>query len=145
MILVTVGTTPFNGLVKTIDNLKINEIIIIQKATGTYVPKNCPYFEFSDQIHQYFAKSEIIISHGGAGTLYELLKLGKRIIGVANLERKDTHQTDLLQKLAKLNYIVWCQNYQDIQKSIDIVRNISLTKYESPECNIINKIEKFIK
>ncbi len=90
-ILITVGTTKFENLIKAIDTEKFYEMIIkykftkiiIQKGTGEYIPKI--YEKYKDKINiqvstllndfeNIIKNSEIIISHGGAGIILECLK-----------------------------------------------------------------------
>ena len=96
-IFVTVGTTKFDGLIEYIDNnfdSKKYEVFF-QIADGKYIPKNFPYVRFVSNIKNFFLKCDIVITHAGAGSIYELLELNKKIIIVPNLERKDKHQLDI--------------------------------------------------
>ena len=144
MIFVTVGTTEFNTLIKKADALK-NEDLVIQYADGEYQPKNYPAFNFSDEISHYYKNAEIIITHGGAGTIFKLLGLGKKIIGMANLERTDKHQTDLLKKLSDEGYLIWCQDPNRLKDCIKKAREIKLKKYSPPKSNIAAAIQEFLR
>ena len=145
MIFVTVGTTKFEALVKKIDEIatELNEKIIMQIGKGKYIPKNCEYFTFKKEISEYQQKADLIITHGGAGTLFELLTLkNKRIIGVNNTQLIDEHQSDLLKKLAAEKHIIWCSNLNTIKKDVLKSRTFKFKKYDSPECDIDKYILK---
>lgn len=127
-ILVTVGTTQFNGLIETIDNIaktKKNYYVTFQIANGNYKPVNGEYFEFHNNINQYYSSSDLIITHAGAGSIYQLLKLNKKIIIVPNLERVDKHQLDIANYMDNNNYALVCYSLEKlenaIKKSLDFI------------------------
>jgi len=97
--------------------------------------------EFINQIE----KADIIICHAGAGILFSSLNKNKKIISIARLkeykEHLNSHQQELLEKLASENYIIKLENNLDsILKNID---NIQLKKYVN-ENNYLEKIMKEI-
>ena len=64
--------------------------------SGKYVPKHGNYIKISSEIHKIYKESEIIITHGGAGTLLTCLydeDPNKKIISVANDTLAGNHQT----------------------------------------------------
>jgi len=73
-IFVTVGTTQYDSLIKAIDaHLSRDEFdISIQLADGEYVSKNHTFFRYTDNIEQYFKDADLIITHAGAGTDFQL-------------------------------------------------------------------------
>ena len=146
MIFVTVGTTAFDSLIQTVDEIanQVEEEIICQIADGKYVPNNCKYFTFKSSIETEFKNADLVICHGGAGTLFNLLGLKKRVISVPNLERKDKHQTDLIDTLSEENYIIPCYELSELKMKILDSRKVSLKLYENPECRIAEEIIKFI-
>lgn len=142
MIFVTVGTTAFEGLIKAADKIDKKEDVIIQKADGVYEPQNHEFFEITHEFSKYVDRAELVITHGGAGILFELLDKGKRIIGVANEERDDQHQSDLLGELAAEGYIIWCRDLSKLSKEIAKARNFEFRKYKKPECHMAEEIIK---
>ena len=136
MILVTVGTTAFDPLIAAIDDMKLPKSTIIQKADGYYLPRNYSYFDFDNEIEDYYHKADLVITHGGAGTLFKLLGMGKKIIGVPNLARSDHHQTDLLAKLALDGHILYCQNLNELEETINKAKSFRPKKYHPPKCDI---------
>ena len=146
MIFVTVGTTAFDSLIKSVDEIsnQIQEEIVCQIADGKYIPKKCEYFRFKSSLEEEFKIANLVICHGGAGTLFKLIGLNKKIIAVPNLERKDKHQTDLIRTLSEENYIMPCYELSELKTKILDSKNISLKIYEIPECRIAEEIVKFI-
>ena len=59
---------------------------------GEYIPKSSEFFRVSPQINQYYHDADLIITHGGAGTLLQNLLDGKIIIAVANNTLLHNHQ-----------------------------------------------------
>jgi len=138
MIFVTVGTTQFDELVEKIDKIspEVSEEIVIQVGNHKYIPRNCKYFNFADNLQKYFDDATIIIAHGGAGITFEVLNLGKTLISVDNPHALDGHQRDLLEKLSQEGYLIWCKDLNRIKNYIEDARKINLRKYVKPECEI---------
>lgn len=143
MIFVTVGTTAFDSLIEAADKLPRDLDVIIQKADGQYLPQNHKYHEYLEYNREYIDyvnKADAVITHGGAGTLFDLMDRGIKIIGVANDERSDHHQADLLQELSDSGYILWCQNLDDLEKHVEQLKTFQPKKYQKPENNIAQDI-----
>ena len=142
MIFATVGNTAFDSMIEAVDKLKGE--VIIQKADGKYTPKNHKYFEYGD-LEPYFKKSKIVITHGGAGNIFRLLSKGKKVVAIANMDRTDKHQSDLLSKLAQDNNLIWCQDLNNLQKDVDRAIKFKFSKYNSPKSQIHSKIIEYLK
>lgn len=136
MIFVTVGTTPFDSLIKAINESGFQEEVIIQKAEGKYIPSNYEYFDFTNKIDTYYSKADLVVTHGGAGTIFKLLERGKKIIAVANDDRSDHHQSDILERLSRDGYLVWCRDVVNISECLEKAKNTTLTKYRVSDCLI---------
>jgi beta-1,4-N-acetylglucosaminyltransferase len=146
MIFITVGTGKFDDLTKKIDEIapKVKDKFIAQIGNGSYIPKNLSYFRFKPSLIPYFKKADLIISHGGAGTTYELLAIGKKLISIANPNRTDVHQEEILKALSKENYLIWCKNLKEIEKAIKKARKFKFRRYKQPACKIAEKIKEFL-
>jgi len=136
MIFATVGTTRFDELVEAIDRIapKLNDEVVIQIGNAKYMPKNCKYFTFDDDLLKYFRKADIVIAHGGAGITFEVLNLGKKLISVENPHVFQGHQRDLLGKLSQEGNLIWCKDLNNLVNCINDARKMK--KYEGPECEI---------
>jgi beta-1,4-N-acetylglucosaminyltransferase len=124
-ILVTVGTTSFDSLVKFIDThvAFIGHDIEFQIADGAYKPVNHFTFTFVDHetILAKYRSSDVVISHAGAGTIYQLLDMQKKSIIVPNLDRSDRHQLDIADFLLKYNYAFVAYNFNQIPLFLRII------------------------
>lgn len=140
MIFVTAAgsTLPFDDLVRKIDELVgkgiIRDIVIIQIGDGEYIPKNCNWFRFEKSLDKYINEAEIVITHSGAGTLFELVKKKKKTICVIN--PKATNNPDIVIKLSKKKHIIWCKNFKYINRSILKANHFDFNNYQSPSCDI---------
>jgi beta-1,4-N-acetylglucosaminyltransferase len=145
MIFVTIGTGRFEKLVKATDELakKLKEKIIIQKGNSICPVKNAECFAFTDEFDKYVKEARIIISHGGAGTIYGLLEKGKKIIALANLDRIDKHQKEILEKLSEEDYLIYRKDF-NLKKCLEKAKKFKFKKYKKPECKIAEKIIKFL-
>jgi len=101
-IFVTVGNTHYDTLIKHVDTLvDANEhSVVLQIADGAYTPKNHTHIRFTQEIDKYFDEADIVITHAGAGSVFHLLELQKKMIVVPNTERIDNHQLDLANFVA---------------------------------------------
>ena len=146
MIFVTVGTTDFDALAARMDELTpgLNEEVIIQIGRGTYQPRHAQSFRFAPSLDRYYHQARLVVSHGGLGTLMEVLRLGKPIIGASNPDRFDLHQEDLLSELERGGYILWCRDLADLGEHIHCIASMQLQRYQEPPCEIHTVIAEFL-
>lgn len=147
MIFVTVGTYNFDELIGKIDAIAngFDEEIIGQIGNGEYIPKNYKFFRYAPSLNSYYDNARIIIGHGGAGTIFDILNRGKTFIGLSSPLVTDEHQIDLLDKLAKENYILWCKEIEQLGKHIELLKTIKLKRYEPPPCFMDKVIVDFLR
>ena len=155
MIFVTVGThyQGFERLIKTVDELvdkdKIKENVIIQIGHSDYIPKNCKWFRFVDpeDFVKFCKKSNIVITHGGIGSIVIPLKLKKPVIVVPRykkfLEHTDDHQLQITRYLEKEKKIIAVYGINNLEKAIINANNFSPGKLKK-KSKILNLIEDFI-
>lgn len=130
-VLFTVGTTPFDSLCKYLDNnLDKSTDITFQIAKAKYKPVNFPFIEYTDDINKLYNESDIIISHAGAGSIYNLLEKEKIIILVPNLERIDKHQNDIAKYMNENNYAISVNSFEEIENVLKNIQNIQIRKFE---------------
>ncbi len=119
-IFVTVGTTAFDQLIEAVDaQLPGTQFdVTCQIADGKYLPKT-KHVRFADDLSHRFAQADVVITHGGAGTVFELLEQGKKIVVVPNLFRVDKHQTDLAKHVEQNNFGVVCWALSDLSACLE--------------------------
>ena len=146
MIFVTVGSTDFDDLVERVDRLvpAMGVEVICQIGLGRYVPKYCRYFRFAPSLDDYFRRAEIVVGHGGLGTVIGVIRLGTPFVGVSNPDRPDHHQDEILGTLAASNHIVWCRSLTDLSSSIARARTATFARYTETPCQIHTRIGRFL-
>jgi len=103
-VLVTVGTTPFDRLIRYFDFDIEGITITYQISNGTYLPNHGEWFrsipDFDTAIHSF----DLIVTHAGAGSVYSFLEKNKKILVVPNTERRDKHQLELSRFVKRNNF-----------------------------------------
>ena len=152
LIFVCVGTGCFEVLVKEIDRLKgigaIKDDVLVQIGNGVYTPKYCRYIKYAKSLNEYYNKADLVITHGGPGSVFELLDLGKRFIAVANRARTDMmHQVDFLGSIHKEagESFIYCRRISELGEAILATKKFKFKEYKRPEHFIDRVIIKKIK
>ena len=149
-IFVTVGNGKFDPLIKEIDHLKaenkINEEVIIQLGHGTYEPKHCRWFTFEPSLDKYYNKAHLVISHGGPGIVFEVLRMKKRLISIPNRDRTDPqHQVEYLRAMAKeTSAIIYCDKVELLEECLEKAKNHKFSVYEPPGCKMHEVIHDYL-
>ena len=103
---------------------------------GYTKPRNHNHIQFIDFIDQNkfietIKMSEIIISHGGAGTIINCLKYGKKPIVIPRLKKNsehiNDHQKELCYELNRKDLIFLIENQEDfcllLKKNTNFIQN----------------------
>jgi len=122
-IYVTVGSGGFDQLIDAADKQLSSDFQLwCQIGKGKTIP-SANHFRFNEQFKHYIAQADMIVTHGGAGTVFELLELGKKLVVVPNLYRVDSHQKDLARYLEQERFAVVCwdlsQLYDCVARCLD--------------------------
>ena len=148
-VFVTVGTTRFDALIKTIDspqfatvllekgytsliiqagsseNYRIHQLVPPSATSGTFkknttsgggdgkVEKdreeedilNITWFEYAPSLASYLDSASLVISHAGAGSIFETLGRQVPLLAVPNSTLMDNHQSELAEKLEEEGYL----------------------------------------
>ena len=157
MILVMLGTqnNSFKRLLKELDRLKENKIIkeeiIVQAGYTKYESKNLEIFDFIDKnkLEEYQDKADLIITHGGVGSIISSIKNGKKVIAVPRLkeysEHVNNHQKDIVENFSEQGYIIGINNIKELEKAYKDIKNFKPKKYIPNNSKIIKIVEDFIK
>ena len=63
------------------------------------------YFRYAPTLKERIDEASLVISHAGAGSIFESLRAGKRLIAVPNSALMDNHQEDLCVHLQGKGYL----------------------------------------
>lgn len=132
LIFVTVGTheQQFNRLIEELDALKERQIIttkeeiIIQTGFSDYTPKHCTFKDIIsyDEMMFNMSKARIIITHGGPGSIFAALQMGKIPVVVPRdpqfSEHVDGHQIDFVKRMTNNNRVLGVFNIHDLENHL---------------------------
>ena len=156
MILVTLGTQDkgFERLLVAIDheidNKKIKDKVIVQAGCTKYESKNMEIFDLipNDKFEDLITKCDLLITHGGVGSILSGLLHGKVVIAAPRLakynEHVNDHQLQIIENLGKKKYILVLKNFTRFDKVLEKAKNFKPKKFISNTENIIKKIENYI-
>ncbi len=130
-IFVTVGNTQYNSLIKAIDEILPSDEfdITIQLADGKYTPVNHEFFRYTQDIKSYFDDADVIITHAGAGTVFQLLEDKAKMVVIPNHERIDAHQLDLAQYVDNNRFASVCYDLDNIKACVNASVENKYTEY----------------
>ena len=156
MIFIILGSQKFqfNRLLKAVDNLiesgVITEEVFAQVGYSDYVPRNfkCEKFFDRKELSDFIHKADIIITHGGSGSIVGAVKSRKKTIAVPRKaqynEHVDDHQIQIIQQFTRQNLICACEDCEQLEAALDMVRKTEYESYQSNTEDIINSIRNFI-
>jgi beta-1,4-N-acetylglucosaminyltransferase len=119
MILVTVGTTiPFDELIEEVDRLCGEKFfpseVLCQTGHSAYCPRNCEWFRFRRTLDDLIERADVIICHGGTGSVLQAIIAEKRFVAFANPRAADAHQEQFLERLSAEFEIAWSGRVRDL-------------------------------
>ena len=156
MILVTLGTQDksfkrlLDKIEKEINEGKIKEKVIVQagytdfNSNNMIIKKLIPMDEFDELIE----KCDILITHGGVGSIITGLKKNKKVIAVARLkkykEHTNDHQLQIIDNFTKAGYNLNLDDFDSINDAINEAKKFTPNKYVSNKDNFVKTIESII-
>lgn len=152
MILVTLGTQhqEFTRLLDYIEKSKIKDKIIVQAGYTKYKSKKMKMFDFIDydKMAEYVKDADLIITHGGTGSITGPLKEGKKVIACARLakygEHVDDHQTEIVDVFSDEGYILKLDENTNLDDLIKRVKTFKPKKFKSNTESFIKKLSNKI-
>ena len=158
MILVLLGTqnNSFHRLLEKIDELiekkVIKEKVVVQAGHTKYESKNMKIFSLipQEELEKYQEKADLIITHGGVGSIVSSIKLGKKVIAIPRLhqyqEHVNDHQKQIVESFSKKGYIIGINDVEELEEAIYKAHEFIPNKYETREGEnrVIKIIEQFI-
>lgn len=154
-ILVTIGTfVPFDRLIREVDRLcqkgLIHESVKAQIGYSSFRPQyidsfsSCSY----DELNQLMQESEIVICHGGSGSLLSALKAGCKVVAVPRLvehgEVYDNHQLQIIRALESRGLIEAAYDPGEIHSALERARKRKPLRVETDPIEMIEQIELFL-
>ena len=156
MIFVTLGTQDksFSRLLKAIDKEiekgTIKDKVVVQAGLTKYKSKNMEIFDLipADKFDQYIEKSDLVITHGGAGSILTALKKNKKVSAAARLskykEHTNDHQIQIVKEFSDEGYILELNDFNKLGKLIEKSKKFKPKKFMSNTKNMIKLLEDYI-
>ena len=99
MIFVTLGTQDkgfprlLEAIDKEIEKGIIKEKVVVQAGLTKYESSNMEIFDLipADKFEDYVEKADLVITHGGAGSILTAIKHHKKVIAAARLSKYKEH------------------------------------------------------
>ena len=144
----------FKRLLKELDKLKENKIIkekiIVQAGYTKYKSDNLEIFDFIDKetLDKYQSKADLIITHGGVGSIVSSIIKDKKVIAVPRLkehnEHVNNHQLDIVESFSDNEYIIGIKDVKELEEAYKKVKDFKPKKYTPNNSKIIKIVEDFI-
>ena len=156
MILVTLGTQDktFERLLKAIDQAiekgEIKDKVIVQAGNTKYESKNMEIFDFlsPEELNKLINKCDLLITHGGTGSILAGIKKGKKVVAAARLkkykEHVNDHQKQIIKEFEKEGYLIELKDFNQVGKTLKKVEKFKQKPFKSNTLNMINLLENLI-
>ena len=156
MILVTLGTQDkdFSRLLKAIDNeiekKHITDKVIVQAGTTKYESNNMEIFDLisKDELSKLVEECDLLITHGGVGSILDGIKNNKKIIAAARLkkykEHTNDHQKQIVKTFAEKGYILELKDFSKLDKVLEKAKTFKPKKFKSNTKNFVEMIDNYI-
>lgn len=124
--------------------------VVVQAGNTKFKSKNMKIFDFipMKKFDKFLKESDLIITHGGVGTILSGLRNDKKIIAVPRLheygEHENNHQLEIVEEFARLEYIVPCINLDKLDEALNKVKKFKPKKYVSNNDKMVKLIEDYI-
>lgn len=156
MILVVLGTQDkeFPRLLEAVDreikNGTIKEKVVVQSGLTKYQSDNMEILDLvsAPEFEKLVDKADIIITHGGVGSILAGIKKGKRIIAAARLakykEHHNDHQKQIIKEFVNQGYLLELRDFNKLGKLLEKAKSFKPKKFESNTNNMIKLVEEYI-
>lgn len=156
MILITLGTQDkqFTRLLDTVQNEidkgNIRDKVIVQAGHTKYNSKDMEIFDLIDRekFADLIKECDLLITHGGVGSIITGLQNNKKVIVVPRLAKYDEHindhQIQITENFAKVGYILPLYENDDLGKTLKEIKKFKPKKFQSNTKNMIKLISNYI-
>lgn len=156
MIFITLGTQdkPFTRLLDKVESLlkekKIKTRVVVQAGCTKYKSKYMEIFELlpMDEFEKMMDSCDLLITHGGVGSIVTGLKKNKKVLAVARLkkygEHTNDHQLQIIEEFSKKGYILPVNDLDDLENILNQVDKFKPKKYKSNTDHMVKIVEEQI-
>lgn len=156
MILVTLGTQDksfkrlLDAIQEQIDKGNIKDRVVVQAGCTKYISNDMEIFDLidRDKFSELIKDCDLLITHGGVGSILTGLKNNKKVIAVPRLkeykEHTNNHQLEIIEKFSDAGYIMPMYDLNTLDKVLKDISKFKPKKYKSNTENMIKLIEDYI-
>ena len=156
MILVLLGTqnNSFNRLLEEIEkNIKdgtIKEEVIVQAGYTKFESDKMKIIDLmsKEQLELFQDEANLIITHGGVGSIITSIEKGKKVIAVPRIheygEHVNNHQKEIVKDFNEKGYIIGIEKVEDLKQAIIKSKEFEPKKYQPNNEKMLKIIEEFI-
>ena len=156
MILVTLGTQDktfprlLHAIQKQIDNGNIKDKVVVQAGSTKFDSADMEIFDLidRDKFAQLISECDLLITHGGVGSIITGLKNNKKIIAAPRLERygehTNDHQLQIIDRFSESGFIVPLYDFDSLDKVLKDIVKFKPKKFKSNTDRMIKLIENYI-
>ena len=160
MILVLLGTqnNSFHRLLeeieKNIDLDNITDKVVVQAGFTKYNSDKMEIFDMipQEEMDSLIKEADLIITHGGVGSIMSAVKAGKNVIAVPRLkkygEHVNDHQLEIINTFKKQGIIVGINDVTELEQALSDVKllgRVPKSFRSAQENRIVQIIDDFIK
>ncbi|MBR2834020.1 MAG: hypothetical protein IKE75_06350 [Bacilli bacterium] len=156
MIFVSLGTQDksfkrlLDAIEKQIDKGNIKEEVIVQAGYTKYKSDNMKIFDLvsMEDFQKYMSSCDLLITHGGVGSILDGLKHNKKIIAAPRLkefgEHTNDHQLQIINSFYEKGYILKLEDFDKLDKVLLEVKSFKPKKFVFNNENFVKKIKEYI-
>ena len=151
-IFVILGTQDkeFVRLVKLVEPLIDQHDLVVQLGHTKYTNNKIKLLKYIDhqQFSDYLQWCDIVITHGGVGSIMQALKYHKKVIAYSRLKQYYEHQNDHQKEIVNIfscnNFIINGDNLNNLRDAIDNIGDFKPDSFISNNINFVNFIKSLI-
>ena len=156
MILVTLGTQDkefkrlLDAIQREIDKGTIKDKVIVQAGCTKYKSKDMEILDLIpyDKFDEYIKKCDLLITHGGVGSIITGLTNNKKVIAAPRLakykEHTNDHQIQIIENFKESGFILALDDFDKLSEILEKAKTFKPKKYKSNTKNMIKLVKEYI-
>lgn len=152
MIFVCLGTQDksFERLLNTIEKSNIQDKIIAQIGFTNFNSGKMELYKYldKDEFSRYLNEADIVITHGGVGTIMEALSLNKKIIACPRLakyhEHQNDHQIEIIKTFAEKKYLLALNENDNLDEIYQKALSFKPEEFKKNNSNFVSKLSTYL-
>lgn len=157
MILVLVGTSDYNfkrlleAVDKQVKNGNIKDKVIVQAGCNKYKSDNMEIFDLieKEKLDKLVKEADVIITHGGVGSILQALEYKKPVIAAARLkkyeEAANDHQKQIIEEFVNRGFILELTDFNKLDEVLKEAKTFKPKSYKSNNKNFVKVLDDYIK